>query len=889
MRQTSRLVRLAASGLGAALVSVAVAQPPDRAMGRAAAIQPPEVSPAVLRALEAPYLNEEEAKDLRVFHGLWRESDLDSPARRARAALLVGAWDHEWLVGAEVPLLDRAEAMVRRGELEEALEALAGEGSLRALRLRAEALELQGRLAEADAALDVVVDRMIRRQVQSAADLTEGVRALIARARLRGPGRAGQAAGDYQTLTALIARARDELDRLHWPAHLAEAALLLDKDNVPQAAQALSQVISMCPAASEAYLLLGGAAVGSFDFARAEAAAEFAGEQYERIDPEHALGTSPVETMVLARTRLRQGDPEEAARLLGPLVERFPRMREGLALQAAVAAGFYDVELARERCEEFDDLSPGSPLALLEVGERLADDRQYEDAAEFLAAAAERQPNWARAWIGLGLLEMQSGRDAAAREALTRAAALDPFNTRARNSLRLVEELLTYERMESEHFVVRYRPGMDEALAIDMPAILESIHARVTGSATGGIDFEPAARTVIELMPDHDWFSVRVTGMPGIHTVAAATGPVIAMESPQVGAGHNLGLYDWPRVLQHEYTHTVTLARTRNRIPHWFTEAAAVYLEDSPRDYSRWLLLARAVETKTLFDLEEIDVMFVRPRRASDRAQAYAQGHWMYQFIIDRWGASAPLDLMDRFAAGATLSASFAVVLGVDSLDAFMGEFSAWAVGELQSVGLALPEGMSGLAELIVRDAPQGVEARDAAPPSGDQLRSWLEEFPGHPVLLRELAGRAVEAAGGEANLEMVALLLEYARACPVDDMPHRSLARLFLRTPGRETEAIPHLEFLDLREQSSPVYAVALAQQYAAVGEWERAAGKAERATRIGPFDADHRELAARVALVREDYATAERHIRALTIIEPDREIHQRRLERLRELAAGR
>jgi len=879
-------------GLGAALAllaacGVAIAQPALR--GEGAAFAPPEMSPAVLRALEAPYLTAEEAKELRVFHGLWRESDLDTPGRRARAALLVGAWDHEWLMAEGAPALDRIEAMVRRGELEEALEDLAGESSLRGLRLRAEALELLGSLEEADAALDVVVDRLTRTQVQSAADLTEGVRALIARARLRGPGREGAAASDYQTLAALIGRARDELDRLYWPAHLAEAALLMDKDNVPQAAQALTQAVTMCPAASEAYLLLGRAAVSSFDFARAEAAAELAGEQYERVDPEHELGDSPAATMVLARARLRQGDPDEAARLLEPLLERFPRMREALALHAAIAAGFFDLDMARERCARFDAVSPGSPLALLEVGERLADDRQYEAAAEFLSQAAERQPNWARAWIALGLLEMQSGRDAAAREALTRATGLDPFNARATNSLRLVEELLTYERIESEHFVIRYKAGIDEALALDMPAILERIHARVSGDGPGGIDFQPPQRTVIELMPDHDWFSVRITGMPGIHTVAAATGPVVAMESPQVGAGHNLGLYDWPRVLQHEYTHTVTLARTKNRIPHWFTEASAVYLEDSPRDYPRWLLLTRAVETNTLFDLGEIDVMFVRPRRASDRAQAYAQGHWMYQFIIERWGARAPLDMMDHFAAGATLAAAMRDVLQVASLQAFGQQFRPWAEAQLERAGLTLPEGVPGMADLIVRDAPEGFDARSASPPSADQLRSWLEEFPGHPVLLRELAARTLEAGRGEATLEAAPALLEYAAACPVDDMPHRALARLFLRTPGRESEAIPHLEFLDAREQSAPVYAVALAREYAGLGDWERAQAKAERATRIGPFDADHRELAARIALMREDFATAERHIRALTIIEPDREVHTRRLERVREMAAGR
>lgn len=877
--------RVGIVGLALAVTcGLALGQPEQR--GQGATFAPPETSPAVLRAIEAPYLTADEAKDLRVFHGLWQESDLDTPGRRARAALLVGAWDHEWVMEAGAPLPDRVEAMVRRGELEEALDALAGESSLRGLRLRAEALELLGRLEEADAALDVVVERLSRTQVQSAGDLTEGVRALIARARLRGPGRAGDAGADYQTLASLLARARDELDRLHWPAHLAEAALLMDKDNVQQAAQALTQVVTMCPAASEAYLLLGAAAVASFDFARAEAAAELVGEQYERIDPEHELGESPATTLILARARLRQGDPDEAAILLQPLIERFPKMREALALHAAIEAGFFNLEGARERCAKFDQLSPGSPLALLEVGERLADDRQYEAAAEFLRQAADRQPNWARAWIALGLLEMQSGRDAAAREALTTAAGLDPFNARAANSLRLVVELLTYERIESEHFIIRYKPGIDQALALDMPAILERIHARVSGDEPGGINFEPAQRTVIELMPDHDWFSVRITGMTGIHTMAAATGPVVAMESPQIGPGHNLGLYDWPRVLQHEYTHTVTLARTRNRIPHWFTEASAVYLEDAPRDYGRWMLLTRAVETNTLFDLDEIDVMFVRPRRASDRGQAYAQGHWMYQFIIERWGPEAPLEMMDQFAGGATLRSAMTTVLEVETPTAFMEQFRPWAVGQLREAGLVLREGVPGMAELIVRETPEGFGGGATSAPTLDQLRSWLDEFPGHPVLLRELATRAIDAGGGEATLESVPALLAYSAACTVDDMPHRALARLFLRTPGREHEAIPHLEFLDAREQASPVYAVALAREYAALEDWERARAKAERATQIAPFDADQRELAARIALMRRDFEAAERHINALTIIEPDRQQHKARLERVREMA---
>ncbi|HCT45714.1 MAG TPA: hypothetical protein DF699_10920, partial [Phycisphaerales bacterium] len=54
-------------------------------------------------------------------------------------------------------------------------------------------------------------------------------------------------------------------------------------------------------------------------------------------------------------------------------------------------------------------------------------------------------------------------------------------------------------------------------------------------------------------------------------------------------------------------------------------------------------------------------------------------------------------------------------------------------------------------------------------------------------------------------------------------------------------------------------------------------------RAVAIAPFDADQRERAARVALIVEDYEQARHQLEALTIIEPDREIHQRRLDALK------
>ncbi|GAB4383841.1 MAG: hypothetical protein Kow0022_04690 [Phycisphaerales bacterium] len=841
------------------------------------------LSPAVEQRIAAEYLSDEERRDLRVFHGLWEQADLDTPARRAAAALSVGAIDHAWLHDPQAPLLDRAEAMLRRGELEEALEALAGERSIRGIRLRADALAALGRYDQADAALDPLVQRMFRDRLD-ALDLVEGVRGLLLRMQIRGPVRSDGT--DYRQVLSLINRARDELDRLAWPVRLAEAELLYSRHNSPEAAAAAMEAIALNPRCVQAWALLGELKVAGFDFDGAEAIAR----RIETIARPLAT-VSPEAEIIRVRALLRQREADAADEPLERLLGAYPLHREALALAAAVAAGRYDEAATVRMLGVFDELAPGNPLALYEVGRVQSETRQYESAAESLAAAHDRLVNWSAPLIELGLMEMQSGRDDRALAALRQAMALDPFNARAANSLKLIEQLASFARIESEHFTVKYRPGIDEVLAGEMPGVLERIYQRVCGDAAGGIDFEPPNRTVVELMPSHEMFAVRITGMPSIHTMAASTGPVIAMESPREGAGSQIGAYDWARVVQHEYTHTVTLARTHNRIDHWMTEAAAVYLEDAPRDADTWKLLAQAYKADALFALDEINLAFVRPKKPTDRSQAYAQGHWMYQFIIDRWGPQAPLALMDRAAEGVAPNDAFRDVLGLDHAQ-FMEAFKPWAGAQLVDAGLMLPDGTPTLQELLEPWTDRWVA--QGSPPTPAQrleaLRSIEQDHPDHPEVLEALIIAWVEQTQGEPTEQMLPLLERYADACPVDDLPHRLLARWYLSRESLQERwnAVPHLEFLDARTTTGASFAAELSDLYARAGDLERAWSKAERATTIAPFDARLREAAARIALLRKDYDAAERHIRALTKIEPDREQHQRRLEALRSLRQG-
>ena len=869
-----------------------------------APVDPPELSPSVTRLLEQPYLTAEQGRDLRIHHGVWKDNDLATPALRARAALMSGRfWDaslaDESLGGAAA--LDRAEALVEIGEPARALDVLGDDASMRSRRLRAEALFDLGRWDEAGAVLDAVAREMADTEITMADDLVEGVRALLLRARMRGPWRDAQQ--DYRTITTLIARARDELDRMSWSARLLEAELLASKDNQREARQAAIEALQLNPSCAAAWRLLGEMSVDQFDFPAAEAIAARLDALANKVGGGATTDGSPWAAAIRARGQLRQRDAKGAIEILDRALAAHPEARALLALRAAASAGAFDEADTAARLKAFDDRCAGkSGRALYEVGRTLSDARQYEMSDGYLTRAAEREPKWAEPRIERGLMLAQAGRDVESLDALTAARGLDPFNVAVDNTTKLLKELLSYERFESEHFIVRCKPGRDVILAREMLPLLEAMHARVCGNERGGIAFEPRVKTTIDLMPNHEWFSVRITGVPGLHTMAAATGPIVAMESPSDGPGHLVGPYDWLRVVRHEYTHTVTLARTNNRIPHWFTEAAAVYLEDSPRDSRTVGLLAMAYGRNELFDLEGINIAFVRPKKATDRSQAYAQGHWMYEYIVERFGAKAPLDLMDQYARGVTEEEAFRSVLGVSRAD-FFEQFKGWAGEQLMAWGVRLGPGVESAETLVERAMMPGVRADGEGvallgPLSPEQaVARALEEHPEHPVLLSLAMEAALEERGGVPDASMAELLERVANARPMDDRPHRALARVYLTESVAEGgdasgggdaggKAIAHLEWLDAREVHSPAYASELARLYAERGEMEKAIAKAMRVVRIAPFDADSRELAARVAIVAKDWAGAKHQIESLIALEPDREIHKKRLAAMEEMA---
>ena len=839
-----------------------------------------EPAPLVNRLLNDDLTAKKEKQRLRVFHGLWEKVSKENlpVALQARLALQRFELQAPIWQNAKVPARLKAKAALRRGEPEKTLALLRDTDDPRDRLLRARAHQALGERAKAVAVLTPVRERLLGHEFTGAPKLTAGAQAVALLARLE-----ARPAADYHLVMRLLGKAHQRIDPLYWPAHLAEARLLLAKHNRSEAMQALKEATRLNPRCGQAWYLMGKTAVSYFNFDRANKAAE----QLKAINPDH-----PLLTLLKTRLALQQREPDGARDTLAPLLQRFPNHRQALAHKAAVEGLAYDTEALNNALARFDELAKGSAQAHVTAGTFLSTARQYDVAERVLREAVDRAPNWARPRTELGLLLMQMGQLQQARRTLEQATELDPFHVQAKNQLELVRSLLTYETLETEHFVIRYKRGRDAVLARDMTDQLERIYEDVTK----GLKHEPAGKTQIDLMPSESHFAVRITGMPDIWTIAAATGPVIALTPPKVGAKQR-GAFNWANVLRHEFVHTVTLDRTANRLPHWYTEGVAVSMETTGRSYNDCKLLASALKAGKLFPLDEINWGFIRPETPRDRPLAYAQAAWIIQYLTEKHGHDSVLQLMRLYNEGVGNVAAIEKISGVSG-ETFFSRFKAWATKQVKRWGLASGRSASSepspLDRMFEPTPAQRIERWRVAKPSADALKRRakrrvqrvLGDNPLNKPLDQVDVAEALRAAnqgtpGADAYAKAEAAVWAYAAARPIDPWIERALAQLALRG-GRTEQAVPSLARLNRQSNRTGAWAFQLAKLHREAGRLTAALAASEQALDRESYNARYRELAATLALQNSRPKRALHHLRAMATLEPKVAIHHVRLAAL-------
>lgn len=718
-------------------------------------------------------------------------------------------------------------------------------------------------------------------------------------------------------LSEMLQPAYTRLDRTYWPARIAAGDLLREKFNNDEEDGSVSDYLAALrinPNLCEAQVGLGEVALDGWQFEEVERRAELA----LKINPNFAPAIHLLAKKLILERRYEQAkEPCERALKVNPndLI--------ALSLSAAAAACRYDRTVVEQMQTRVAAINPRCAMFHRTLGDALSGIRQYAASEREYLKAIELDASDANARTELGMMYMQWGLEDKARDALDAAWALDPYNDRTKFTLELLDRLHKFAKYETAHFVLKYDAERDPGLGEYVASYLEPIYEAVTS------DFQTplADKTIIEIFPTHRAFGVRITGKPWIHTIGASTGRIIALASPREST-ELMGRYNLARVLKHEFTHTVTLAATDNRIPHWFTEGLAVYEEDAPRAFDWSELLADAVRRDRLFTLESIDWGFMRPRRPSDRQMAYAQSEWMVEYIVERFGYDMIQTMIHQFRAGKTQSEVFNGPLGVEPAK-FDRDFHDWAraqvtkwschfdltplddLEELRAMALKDDAGASvwgrlARAEFDEQDYERAMAAARRALTLDEKDRNALDALTSVLTLLsqeeknetgkREYEDEALplldrflgiapdnrtalrhfaEIALRRKEWEPAASALQrLQRVCPLDPASWRGLAGIYLER-GEDELALPQLLELARIEQGDPSVPQKVAGIVRRRGELREAQYWLRQALSIDPSNIELHQALGDVSMQAGDGEAALREYKTLTVLQPTHAKH--------------
>ncbi|MEP7271844.1 MAG: tetratricopeptide repeat protein [Acidobacteriota bacterium] len=271
--------------------------------------------------------------------------------------------------------------------------------------------------------------------------------------------------------------------------------------------------------------------------------------------------------------------------------------------------------------------------------------RRYSEAVTFLRRALELNPRSWSAHLDLGTSLMRTGLTAQGRASIETSFKGDPFNLWAKNTLDLLDAMDEYKETTRGQFLIKTAPKDTDVLASYAGDLLDEVSRTLAAK----YKFSPKTPIWVEIFPNHEDFAVRTLGLPGLGALGVCFGQVIAQDSPAARPG---GQFNWGSTLWHEYTHVVTLQITDHLIPRWFSEGLSVYEERRARpgwgdDWNLGVL--KAFLDGRWFKINDLDNGFLRPKRADDVSLAYFEASQVCEFVGERYGFDAILEMLKRY------------------------------------------------------------------------------------------------------------------------------------------------------------------------------------------------------------------------------------------------
>jgi tetratricopeptide (TPR) repeat protein len=552
----------------------------------------------------------------------------------------------------------RAEALLSIGKAADAIRALEtvqkepGTPGLAAKLLLGDALIAVGRRSDAERPLMEVVQAYNDDAIPStdAEALT-----LVGRAAhlLRSPKDANRAYGEAE-----------QADKKNVDLLLARADLFLDKYDPGHAEELTEEALAIAPSRPDALAMMARVKLEqTLDFSAAEALVAKA----LAVNPSHAGALA-----VRAGLALRDLDIPKADTAIDAGLAAHPEDLELLSLKATarfLADDRPGYDAAKKRVLGLNrEYSQFFGIA----AEYAEWEHRYDDIVTMMREATKIDPEDAKAWAQLGVMEMRSGDEAAGLEALKKAWSLDHFNVRVFNTLNLYEKSIatSYETLPAGVFRIRYPK--------DERAVLERYVPKLLGEAWASMKarygFAPKTPVQIELYDSREHFAVRTSGLPNVGIQGVCFGRVLASMTPQGEP------FNWGNVLWHELGHVFAIELSKSHVPRWFTEGLSEYETIARRP--EWHReqdpdLALALRKGTLPRAVDMNRAFTHAKNGADVTVAYYASSQLLVYTVDTFGMARVVNALRAWGDGLRTEDVLQRAFGV-SASQYDDGFRAW-------------------------------------------------------------------------------------------------------------------------------------------------------------------------------------------------------------------
>jgi predicted Zn-dependent protease len=489
------------------------------------------------------------------------------------------------------------------------------------------------------------------------------------------------------------------------------------------------------------------------------------------INPHH------VDSLLLQVDQLiDQEDFAAGEKIIQKILEVDPKEPRAWAYQAVIA--HLREDSAGEKAARETALSrwAANPEVDYLIGKKLSQDYRFSEGSSYQRKSLEKDKNYLPAKFQLCQDLLRLGEEAEGWKLATEVFAADGYNVVAHNLVTLRDQLSNYRTMAQDGFILRMDAKEADLYGNKALEVLRKSRTKLTKK----YDVKLNRAIIVEIFPRKQDFAVRTFGVPGADGyLGVCFGLVITANSP---ASQGKNPSNWEAVLWHEFCHTVTLHKTRNKMPRWLSEGISVYeeMQENP-SWGQWLnpTYREMILGKDLTPLSQLSSAFLNAKSALHIQFAYFESAMAIEFLIERFKFDTLKTLLDDLGAGLPINEALQRRTGKSlvQLDKDFAEFA-------QAKGKAIAQD----ATWEKFDLPENANSTS--------IQKWLEKHPKNFWGLQQLAVRFIrEQKWSEAEKNLQELRMLYPTYIGSNNA-YELLATVYQKTsqPKKETEILEEL-----------------------------------------------------------------------------------------------